>query len=136
MVAKSRFEIVKAVIDAEMAKPYSHKPAADCFFFGCRVADAIDPALGLEASYSGAYSTLRGAQIALRRRGHKSLSDLFSAHLAQCAPAEARVGDIGVLQLRDGEHVGVCVGMKFMTKTPAGKSFVELADCKAAFRVG
>lgn len=135
-VAKSRFEIVKAVIDIEMAKPYSHKPAADCFFFGCRVADALDPGLGLEAKYAGSYTTLRGAQTALRRRGYKSLSDLFSAHLAPCAPAEARIGDIAVLKLKDGEHVGVCVGMKFITKTSRGRAFHDLADCTAAFRVG
>lgn len=136
VVGKTRFEIVKSVIDAEMAKPYSHKPAADCFFFGCRVADALDATLGLEAKYLDSYSTLRGAQRALRRRGHKSLSDLFATHLAPCAPAEARIGDIGVLQLQDGEHVGVCIGMKFITKTSRGRAFHDLADCKAAFRVG
>lgn len=134
-VAKSRFEIVKAVIDTEMAKPYSHKPAADCFFFGCRVADALDPSLRLEAEYAGAYTTLRGAQTALRRRGYKSLSDLFSAHLTPCAPAEARIGDIGILKLKDGEHVGVCIGMKFITKTTRGRALHDLADCISAFRV-
>lgn len=136
VVGKTRFEIVKAVIDVEMAKPYSHKPAADCFFFGCRVGDALDPSLGLEKKYAGSYTTLRGAQTALRRRGHKSLSDLFAAHLTPCAPAEARIGDIGVLQLADGEHVGVCIGMKFITKTSRGRALHDLADCKAAFRVG
>ena len=134
-MAKSRFEIVKSVIDSEMAKPYSHKPAADCFFFGCRVADALDPSLGLEAKYAGSYTTLRGAQMALRRRGYKSLSDLFSAHLESCAPAEARIGDIGILKLKDGEHVGVCIGMKFITKTTRGRALHDLADCISAFRV-
>ncbi len=136
MVAKTRFEIVSAVIAAEMAKPYSHWPHADCFFFGCRMVDALDPPLGVEAAYTGSYKTLAGAQRALRRRGHKSLSDLFAAHLAPCAPAQARVGDIVVLQLENAEHVGVCVGTKFITKTSRGQSFHDMADCKAAFRVG
>lgn len=134
-MAKTRFETVKAVIDAEMATPYSHWPHADCFFFGCRVVDALDPTAEIEKAYKGSYKTLRGAQVALRRRGWKSLTELFSTHLEPCAPAEARVGDIGVLQLSDGEHVGVCVGSKFITKTSRGRAFHDLADCKAAFRV-
>lgn len=132
----SRFEIVSAVIEAEMAKPYSHWPHADCFFFGCRVADALDPSLGLENAYKGSYKTLRGAQVALRRRGWKSLVELFSAHLEVIAPATARVGDIGVLQIGNAEHVAVCTGMRFITKTAKGRSFHDLAEVKAAFRVG
>jgi hypothetical protein len=132
----SRFEIVSAAIDVEMAKPYAHWPHADCFFFGCRVADALDPLLGLERAYSGTYRTLLGAQKALRKRGFKSLTELFAAHLAPCAPAEARIGDIGIVHLADGDHVSVCVGMRFLTKTARGRSFHDLADCTAAFRVG
>lgn len=135
-MAKNRFEVVSAVIASEMAKPYSHDPHADCFFFGCRMVDALDPSQALEAEYTGSYKTLAGAQRALRRRGHKSLVDLFAAHLEACAPAQARVGDLGIIQLPDGEHVGVCVGMKFITKTPRGREFFDIAACKAAFRVG
>ncbi|KFC62784.1 hypothetical protein FF80_03351 [Devosia sp. LC5] len=134
-MTKTRFEIVKAVIDAEMASPYAYG-TADCFFFGCRVADALDASLDLAKTYAGSYKTLRGAQMALRRRGHKSLIGLFAGHLTPCGPAEARIGDIGIMLLADGEHVGVCVGSKFITKTWRGRSFLDLADCKAAFRVG
>lgn len=135
MVAKTRFEIVSAVIADEMAKPYAYG-TADCFVFGCRTVDALAPQHDLVKVYAGSYKTLMGAQKALRKRGHKSLVGLFSAHLEQCAPAQARVGDIGIIQLADGEHVAVCVGMKFVTKTSRGRSFADLADCKAAFRVG
>ena len=132
-MAKTRFEIAQPVIEAELAKPYAYG-VADCFFFGCQVADAFDPFRQMVRAYSGSYKTLMGAQKALRKRGHKSLSDLFAAHLRPCAASEAQFGDIAILKLADGDHVGVCVGAKFITKTERGRSLHDLSAVKAAFR--
>lgn len=133
-MAKSRYETVAPVIEREMAKPYRYG-TADCFFFGCRVADALDKKLKLASTYRGSYTTLFGAQKALRKHGFTSLSELFTAHLEPCAAGQARLGDIAILQLGDGEHVGVCVGAKFLTKTERGQSFHDLSAVKAAFHV-
>lgn len=132
-VAKTRFEIAQPVIEAELAKPYAYG-TADCFMFGCRVADAFDPARKMVKTYSGSYKTLTGAQRALRRRGFKSLAELFVVHLEPCAPSEAQTGDLVILQLADGEHVGACVGLKFITKTERGRSLHDVSAVKAAFR--
>ena len=132
---EDRFAIVAGIIAQEMAKPYV-PGKSDCFFFGIRMADALDPALALEASYAGAYRTLAGAQRALRRRGFTSLVALFATHLEGCGAALARPGDLGVILLADGEHVGVCVGEKFVTKTDRGQSFHEVGKIIAAFRAG
>lgn len=129
----TRFEIVAPVIEAELAKPYQYG-IADCFFFGCRIADAFDPSREMVKTYSGSYRTLMGAQKALRKRGHESLVDLFALHLTRCAAGEAQTGDIVILELADGEHVGVCVGARFITKTERGRSDHDLSAVKAAFR--
>ncbi|SDA39086.1 DUF6950 family protein [Mesorhizobium qingshengii] len=131
----NRFQTVDATLRAELAKPYV-EGESDCFFLGCRMADALDPALGLVKKYWRAYTTILGAQKALRKRGHKTLADLFSTHLTACAPAEAQLGDIVILQLVDGQHVGICLGIRFVTKTSAGRSYHFVADCVAAFRTG
>lgn len=134
-MVETRFEIVSRTVSEEMAKPYI-PGTADCFFFGLRAADALNPTLDLAKHYAGSYRSLAGAQRALRKRGHTSLTQLFATHLEPCAPAMARIGDIAVIQLEDGEHVGVCVGQKFITKTDRGPSFCELSTIKAAFRAG
>lgn len=130
-----RFAIIAATIEAEFAKPYVYGEA-DCFFLGCRMADALDQSLGLAAHYAETYSTLLGANKALRKRGFKTLADLFASHLEGCAPAEAQLGDIVILQLGKMQHVGVCLGNRFVTKTDAGRSDHLLGDVIAAFRVG
>lgn len=129
----SRFRTLERVVTEEMAKPYQYG-VADCFFFGCRVADAFDPSREMVKTYSGSYRTLMGAQKALRKRGHKSLAELFRKHLTPCAPAQAGLGDIVILQLADGEHVGACAGTHYITKTERGRSNHNLSAVKAAFR--
>jgi len=132
----SRFRTVESVLLEELAKPYVYG-VADCFMLGCRTADALDPMAGLVDLYQGAYSTLAGAQRALRRRGCKSLAELFARHLDPCAPAEARNGDLAILRLADGaEHVAICVGGRFVTKTERGPSWHGVTECIAAFRTG
>lgn len=130
-----RFRIVAETMRQEMAKPYAYGEA-DCFFLGCQMADALNPKLGLVAKYSGSYSTLAGAQRALRRRKCKSLAELFAQHLEPCAPAEARIGDLVIIRLAGVEHVGICLGTRFVTKTERGRADYPLSDCIAAFRLG
>lgn len=132
-VDRTRFEIAQPVIEAELAKPYAYG-VADCFFFGCRVADAFEPGRQMAATYDGAYKTLMGAQKALRKRGFTSLVELFGQHLDAVGAAQCQFGDIAILQLADGEHVGVCIGGRFITKTERGRSIHDLSAVTAAFR--
>ncbi len=131
----NRFRTVEATIAGELAKPYVYGES-DCFFLGCRMADALDPSLGLVDRYWRSYSTLSGAQRALRRRMCKSLVELFERHLDPIAPAMARIGDIAVLDLAGAEHVAICLGARFITRTEHGRSFHGVAECAAAFRAG
>lgn len=130
----TRFEKVAAIVERELGKPYV-VGKSDCFLMGLRVATALG-AKGIISQYAGRYSTLKGAQRVLRRLGHKSLVTLMEAHLEPCAPAMARIGDIVVLQLGDAEHLGVCLGARFMTKTDRGPSYHDMTAVKAAFRAG
>lgn len=133
----NRFRIVEATLNAELAKPYAYG-SADCFFMGCAMIDALT---GAETAkkYLGSYKTLAGAQRALRKRKHKSLVTFFSAELEQNPKggAEARQGDLVILRLDDGaEHVGICIGLRFVTKTPSGRQDYGLGEVVAAFHIG
>lgn len=130
----NRFEIVEATLTAELAKPYEYG-IADCFFLGIAMIDALSGS-DHRKTFGKAYRTLPGAQRALRRKGHTSLVTLFETIVERCAPAQARLGDIVILQIGSHEHVGICLGTRFVTKTDAGKSYHPLSDCIAAFRAG
>lgn len=130
----NRFIIVAETLKTELAKPYVYGQA-DCFMLGIAMADAL-AGTDLRAEYQGCYSTLKGAQKALRKRGHTSLVTFFTDHLEPCAPAEAQLGDLVVIQAGGGEHVGICLGTRFVTKTEGGQQSFGLADCIAAFRTG
>lgn len=135
----SRFDAVCVTLEAELAKPYVYG-TADCFFTGLAVIDALQGTNHTEA-YSGRYTTLAGAQKALRTEGHKSLVTFFGGLLGSCAPAQAYLGDIGIIALpvpkrkRLAEHVGVHDGRRFVVKTAEGKRSFEFAQAIAAFRV-
>nr|WP_250811682.1 hypothetical protein [Neorhizobium tomejilense] len=136
----NRFRIVESTLSGELAKPYDYgKPErSDCFMMGCAVVDALE-GMALVEKYSGAYRSLAGAQRALRKRGFKSLIDFWIVELGRppVGAAEARFGDLVILRLMDGaEHVGVCLGTRFVTKTANGRADHALADVVAAFHIG
>lgn len=133
----NRFRTVEATLNAELAKPYAYG-TADCFFLGCAMIDALTGA-GTTEKYQGSYTTLVGAQKALRKRKHKSLVTFFVAELGQQpqAASSARMGDLVIIRLSDGaEHVGICIGTRFVTKTPTGRQYCGLSEVIAAFNIG
>lgn len=136
----NRFRIVEATLNAELAKPYAYgtPEQSDCFMMGCALVDALE-GTQIARKYAGAYKTLAGAQRALRKRGFKSLIEFWAAELGRpsVGAAEARFGDLVILRLADGdEHVGVCLGTRFVTKTEKGREDHGLSDVVAAFHIG
>lgn len=135
----SRFETVSLILDQEMAKAYAYG-SADCYFTGLRAIDALTGTKHRE-TYKGRYKTLRGAQAALRKEGHKSLVSFFEALLPRIAPLQAYIGDVGVIALpiegskRLAEHVGVHNGRQWVVKTETGPKVFDSAQAIAAFRV-
>lgn len=130
---KSRMEIVSEVWASEIAKPYTYGKA-DCFVLGCRMADTL-ARRKMVKTFGRAYSTLAGAQRALRRRGYVSLVGFFEDRFTTIGAAQAKAGDIGIAILEDGEHVCVCLGNRFGTKTEGGPRFLPMTAIRAAFRV-
>ncbi len=130
-----RFKTVERVVREELAKPYAFG-SADCWALGCRVADALDPKLGMSEKYLGGYDTWQGAQKALRAQGYRTLDAFLASLLAPCAPAAARHGDLAVVQVGRAQHVAVCVGTRFISKEEKGRLHFEVSDCIAAFRTG
>lgn len=133
------------MLTEELAKPYE-EGSADCFMLGCRTADALNPALGLVKRYGGRYTTLAGAQRALRREGCRSLVELFARHLPQIAPARAQTGDLIIVStpalsvagkpVRMAEHVAVCFYQRLVSKTERGRTDFGLEAAIAAFATG
>lgn len=135
----SRFQIVADTLAAELAKPYAYG-STDCFFTGLATIDALK-GTNFVVTYQGRYKTLAGAQRALRREGHKSLVSFFEAlPIAQIAPLQASIGDVGVIALpvegkkRLAEHVGVHNGRQWVVKTEEGTLNFDSAQALAAFR--
>lgn len=136
----NRYDAVLSVIETELAKGYE-PGKSDCFMLGLRLADALDPGLGLVERYGGSYTTLAGALRVLRRHGFETLRDAFEAHFTSCPPAAAGFGDLVIVAMparrgRMAEHVGICVGTRFLTKTEAGRSWHGIGEVTAAFRTG
>ena len=136
----NRFRVVEATLERELAKPYAYgnPEQSDCFMMGCALVDAIE-GRQLVKTYAGSYKTLAGAQKALRKRKFASLVDFFTKELGRppVGAAEALTGDLVILKLADGaEHVGVCVGRRFVTKTPTGRQDHDLGEVIAAFHLG
>lgn len=129
----SRFLIVRDVLRKELDGEYVFG-SGDCFFMGAAVVDALTGS-SLVADHRGSYRTLKGAQRALKKLGYSSLVEYFSERLESKPPALAVVGDIAILDLDGSEHVAVCVGPAFVTKTAEGAQTHPLASCKAAFGV-
>lgn len=136
----NRYRIVEQTLNDELAKPYDFgdPQRSDCFFMGLAMIDALTESSFCE-KYAGTYSDLLGAQKALRKRKHKSLATFFAAELEQDpkGAAEAQLGDLVILRLSDGaEHVAICVGSRFATKTPRGREDHGLSEVIAAFSIG
>ncbi|APO74275.1 hypothetical protein AM571_CH01440 [Rhizobium etli 8C-3] len=133
----NRFRIVEAALDREDAKPYL-PGVSDCLFMGFAVVDDLTGS-SLAKKFARAYRTLASSQRALRRRGFSSLVDAWSAELQQepRAPAAARFGDIAIVRTADGvEHVAVCIGTRFRSKTEKGRVDFGLSDVIASFHIG
>jgi len=131
----SRFESVSATVGAELAKPYAYG-VADCFMMGCAVIDAVQGTSHAK-TYAIRYTTLSGAQKALRKEGCKSLVEFFGDRvgLVPVAAGLCTIGDIGILDLGGFEHVAVFAGNGFVTKTERGAERFGIEVCKAAFKV-
>ncbi|MBL4692498.1 MAG: hypothetical protein JKY92_04135 [Magnetovibrio sp.] len=131
-----RTALVLSIIEDELAKPYAYGQS-DCFSLACRLVDGLTGSDHFE-TYGSNYKTLKGAQRALRKQGHKSLVDFWTEHLTPVVPAMAQTGDLAILHFdgekRGQEHCAICVG-KFVTKTETGRALFPLSAVTAAFKV-
>lgn len=129
----TRFAIVSGIIKTARDESYAYG-VNDCFFLGLKVIDALQGTEHVK-TYAGAYSTLRGAQKALRKRKHKSLVT-FYAELVPVIPwGRAQIGDLAVVEIDGAEHIGVHGGQAWMSITEAGPVTWPLHLAKCAFKV-
>lgn len=127
-----RNSLVLNTIQNELSKPYEYG-VADCFMMACAVVDVVSGTNHCEV-YAGRYTSLKGAQKALRIEGHKSLVGFWGELLDPISPALAQYGDIAVVDINGVEHCAVCFG-DFISKEKTGQTRFALSDVKAAFKV-
>lgn len=128
----TRIAELRKVLDEEFAKPYI-SGESDCFFLTLRVVDALAGTSMVE-QHQGKYTSIVDGNKALRKSGYKKLSNVLAEHLPEITPSMATMGDVVVVQVRRSQHLGVCLGPRFMVKTMEGRRTYELADVVAAFR--
>jgi hypothetical protein len=138
LTLSARAAITARILREAKAAPYAYG-VNDCFFLGLRQIDALRRT-AYEAAHAGAYSTLSGANRALRRRGHTSLATYFMALGEQdgwgpIAWGSARIGDVAVIEIDGAEHVGIHGGRAWQSITEAGPAHWDLCRAIQAFKV-
>ncbi|WP_422371351.1 DUF6950 family protein [Hoeflea sp.] len=129
----NRATVVSEIIKAARAEPYAYG-INDCFFLGLKVIDALQGTSHVDA-YTGSYSTLKGAQKALRKHDHTSLITFLSELGEPVAWGRSRIGDIAIVEVDGAEHVGIHGGQSWHSITEAGPAAWPLHFAKRAFRV-
>jgi len=129
----SRAEITTRILTEARRAPYAFG-VNDCFFMGLRQIDAIQGTAHAE-EHKGVYSTLSGAQRALRRRGHKSLVTYYATLLRPIGWGSARIGDLAIVEIDGAEHVGIHGGLGWHSITESGPRRWDLQLAKQAFGV-
>ncbi|MCY0146142.1 hypothetical protein OEG84_25040 [Hoeflea sp. G2-23] len=129
----NRAQIVSNIIKTARKEPYAYG-VNDCFFLGLKVIDALQGTSHVKA-FSGSYKTLRGAHRAMRKRGHGSVVTLYDEMLSEIPWGQSRIGDLAVVLLDDGEHVGVNGGQAWHSITEAGPRSWPLHLAMCAFKV-
>lgn len=128
----------RATITARILREARSRPYVpgfnDCFFLGLRQIDWIQ-GTEHEAAHKGAYTTIKGANRALRRRGHTTLVTYFAGLVEPISWGAARIGDLAIVEVDGAEHVGLHGGLGWQSITDAGPVRWNLAQAKQAFGV-
>ncbi len=106
----------------------------DCGTFTAGAIKAMtgqDPMRG----YRG-YRTLKGAMRKLQAKGHADHVALAAALYPECPPALAQVGDLAVVQGKDGLALGIVQGSRIYAVGADGLGVVPLTAAIRAFRIG
>lgn len=129
----ARAAITGQILKEARTRPYVYG-VNDCFFLGLRQIDAIQ-GTAHEVAHRRTYSTLLGANRALRRRGHKTLVTYFAELVEPIAWGAARIGDLAIVEIDGAEHVALHGGLGWQSITEAGPARWDLARAKQAFGV-
>lgn len=133
MGANARLKIVRKVIETQMAKPYRFG-STDCFMTALTMIDTLTGSQYIER-HLWTYWTARGAHRELRRLGYRSLVDFFKDRLEPIETMRCEPGDVAVVRHDGAEHVAVCLGRQFVTKTLHGRLVLPVDSVIAAFKV-
>lgn len=124
-----------ALLEERRRQPAS--AANNCGFFA---ADAVLSMTGVDlaAAFRGqTYNTLAEAVAALKAAGHDDICAFAAAHLDECHPVRARVGDLMAFPADEtGWALGVVAGERVTVLTARGLGTVSRLDGRRAFRVG
>lgn len=138
---KPGWEVAFAKVQGKLQSEEFAYGTADCMTLVGDVSLALtgfDPI----ADHRGKYGDKKTALKALEKAGFKSIKEAMSRVFLECAPAQARRGDCGIIE-RDGEQIAVVVlgAMVWGRSAPRGRlggqgRFEPLEAMTLAYRVG
>lgn len=90
------------------------------------------------APYRGRYTTMIGAARLLKKEGCETVGDLLARHFAEIDPAQASIGDLGVVETPDALGQGICMvdASSLVVMTESGHGRKARFEMIRAFRVG
>lgn len=119
---------------AHMRTPYrwgSH----DCAMFAAGCVAAITGE-DFAAEFRGGYSDEEGARILLARLGCADVGDLAARYLPEIPPAEARRGDVVMIEGKFGPFLAIVDGRTAVGPTARGLSHTQVSEAVRAWGVG
>ncbi|SEU03385.1 DUF6950 family protein [Paracoccus homiensis] len=92
----------------------------------------------MAAPYRGTYRSLRSAKAVLRDAGAADLGDFVATLLPEIDPAQARIGDLGIIETPDAFGQGLCMvdASTLLVLTNNGHGHKPRSAMIRAFRVG
>tara|TARA_B000000460_G_scaffold249681_1_gene232616 strand:- start:5686 stop:6105 length:420 start_codon:yes stop_codon:yes gene_type:complete len=88
--------------------------------------------------YRGRYTTMIGAARLLKSEGCDTVGDMLAKHFREIDPAQASVGDLGIVGTPDALGQGICMvdASSLVVMTESGHGRKARSEMIRAFRVG
>lgn len=135
MIKRTDYKIrLRKFLDDQSKVPFKWG-TADC---GALAGGAIEAMTGENphSIVAGKYSSLEESKTVLKQHGFKDHVDMVAKLLTKIPPAEAAMGDIAIVNTKDGPCLGVVTGAYIEARSPSvGHVAVPLTEAKRAYRI-
>lgn len=108
----------------------------DCCIFAAGAVEA-QTGVDLAAEFRGAYTTIAGGLILLRRAGFADHVELIAHHLPEAQLVTAREGDLMIVPTEEGPATALVQGTAlYILREAGGLGFAPMSAASRLFKVG